>query len=420
MVLRAGDGLTVRAAPHAEDLMRVERARRGTTAPPLASVDSYLVDRAGGRTIIAGFPWFTDWGRDTFISLPGLVLGTGRLDEAGAILSAWAGTVSEGMLPNRFPDGDAPPEHNAVDASLWFIVAVHEFLSRSEAVGRAVPAAIAAALAEATTAILAGYAAGTRFGIALDPSDGLLRAGVPGVQLTWMDAKVGDRVITPRIGKPVEVQALWINALRIAGLRGWGADWSGIEARARTAFAARFANPAGGLHDVVDVDNVPGTADPRLRPNQILAVGGLPFPVIEGAAARAVVDRVEASLLTPLGLRTLTPDDPAYVGQYRGDPRARDGAYHQGTVWPWLIGPFVDAWLAVRGRSEAAKAEARRRFLPPLLAHLGTAGLGHVSEVADGDPPHAPGGCPFQAWSLGELLRVRAMLDVAEEEPDAR
>jgi glycogen debranching enzyme len=230
-----------------------------------------------------------------------------------------------------------------------------------------------------------------------------------------MDAKVGDWVVTPRIGKPVEVQALWINALRIAGLRGWGARWGGIESRARTAFATRFANPAGGLHDVVDVDHAPGTADARLRPNQILAVGGLTFPVIEGAAARAVVDRVEAALLTPLGLRSLAPDDPDYVGRYQGDPRARDGAYHQGTVWPWLIGPFVDAWLAVRDRGEAAKAEARRRFLPPLLAHLGTAGLGHVSEVADGDPPHAPGGCPFQAWSLGELLRVRAMLDVAED-----
>ncbi|TDH60125.1 glycogen debranching protein [Dankookia rubra] len=422
MVLRTGDGLAVRAAPHAEDLMRAERARRGTAAPSFASVDSYLVDRAGGRTIIAGFPWFTDWGRDTFISLRGLVLGTGRLDAAEAILTAWAGTVSEGMLPNRFPDGDAPPEYNAVDASLWFIVAVHEFLSQSEAAGRAVPAAVTGALAAAAVAILAGYAAGTRFGIALDPSDGLLRAGLPGVQLTWMDAKVGDWVVTPRIGKPVEVQALWINALRIAGLRGWGAghgaDWSGIEARARTAFA-RFANPAGGLHDVVDVDHVPGTADPRLRPNQILAVGGLPFPIVAGAAARGVVDRIEASLLTPLGLRSLAPDDPDYAGRYRGGPPARDGAYHQGTVWPWLIGPFVDAWLAVRGRGEAAKAEARRRFLPPLLAHLGTAGLGHVSEVADGDPPHAPGGCPFQAWSLGELLRVRAMLDVAEDGPDA-
>lgn len=419
MVLRAGDGLAVRAASHAGDLMRAERDRRGAATPTIASLDSYLVDRSGGRTIIAGFPWFTDWGRDTFISLRGLALGTGRLDEAEAILSAWAGTVSEGMLPNRFPDADVPPEYNAVDASLWFIVAVHEFLARSDTVGRAVSAAVSATFAAASTAILAGYAAGTRFGIAMDPSDGLLRAGAPGVQLTWMDAKVGDWVVTPRIGKPVEVQALWINALRIAGLRGWGAGWGGIEARARIAFPARFANPAGGLHDVVDVDHVAGTADARLRPNQILAVGGLPFPVIEGAAARGVVDRVEASLLTPLGLRTLAPDDPDYVGLYRGDPRARDGAYHQGTVWPWLIGPFVDAWLAVRGRSEAAKAEARRRFLPPLLAHLGTAGLGHVSEVADGDPPHAPGGCPFQAWSLGELLRLRAMLDVAEDEPDA-
>jgi predicted glycogen debranching enzyme len=420
MVLRAGDGLAVRAAPHAEALVRAERARRGTATPPLAGVDSYLVDRSGGRTILAGFPWFTDWGRDTFIALRGLALGTGRLQEAEAILSAWAGTVSEGMLPNRFPDGDAPPEYNAVDASLWYIVAVHEFLGRTAAAQRPLAPAVAAALAAGCEAILEGYAAGTRFGIALDAADGLLRAGTPGVQLTWMDAKVGDRVVTPRIGKPVEVQALWINALRIAALRGWGGPgrggrgWDGLAAQAHAAFAARFANPAGGLHDVLDVDHVPGTADPRLRPNQILSVGGLPFPLLEGAAARAVVDRVEAALLTPLGLRSLAPSEPGYVGRYRGDPAARDGAYHQGTVWPWLIGPFVDAWLFVRGRSAAAKADARRRFLPPLLAHLDTAGLGHVSEVADGDPPHAPGGCPFQAWSLGELLRVQAMVDTDE------
>ena len=225
-----------------------------------------------------------------------------------------------------------------------------------------------------------------------------------------MDAKVGDQVVTPRIGKPVEVQALWINALRIAAR--WSARWNDLEARARVTFAARFTDPAGGLFDVVDVDHVAGTADARLRPNQILAVGGLPFALLSGAPARAVVDRVEATLLTPLGLRTLSPDDPHYVGHYRGGPAERDDAYHQGTAWPWLMGPFVDAWLSVRGRTETAKSEARARFLAPLLSHLDQAGLGHVSEVADGDPPHLPGGCPFQAWSLGELIRIRRMLDL--------
>ena len=411
IILRTGDGLGVRAAAHAASLAATEQARRNAVMSPLArSARSYQVDRATGRTLIAGFPWFTDWGRDTFIAMRGLVLATGDLAAAQAILAAWAGTVSEGMLPNRFPDAGAAPEYNAVDASLWYIVAVHEFLDACAAAGRTVPALVADRLRTACEAILEGYAAGTRFGIKVD-ADGLLRAGVPGVQLTWMDAKTGDHVVTPRIGKPVEVQALWINALRIAAAR-WSTHWRDLAAKALLAFPTRFVSPAGGLVDVVDVDHVAGTADARLRPNQIFAVGGLPFPLRAGAAARAVVDRVEAKLLTPLGLRTLSPDDPSYAGYYRGGPAERDGAYHQGTAWPWLMGPFVDAWLSVRGRTEDAKAEARTRFLAPLMAHLGHAGLGHVSEVADGDPPHTPGGCPFQAWSLGELIRIRRMLDV--------
>ena len=410
VVLRTGDGLAVRAAAHAADLAATEQARRAA-APSLVgrSARSYRVDRGAGQTLIAGFPWFTDWGRDTFIAMRGLVLATGELTAAEAILTAWAGAVSEGMLPNRFPDAGGAPEYNAVDASLWYIVAVHEFLDGCATAGRAVPAPVAGQLHTACEAILEGYAAGTRFRVGAD-GDGLLRAGVPGVQMTWMDAKVGSHVVTPRIGKPVEVQALWINALRIAAR--WSARWSDLEARARGAFAARFASPDGGLLDVVDADHIEGAADARLRPNQILAVGGLPFPLLSGAAARTVVDRVEAKLLTPLGLRTLSPDDPSYAGHYRGGPAERDGAYHQGTAWPWLLGPFVDAWLSVRGRTEDAKAEARTRFLAPLIAHLGHAGLGHVSEIADGDPPHTPGGCPFQAWSLGELIRIRRMLDV--------
>ncbi|MGH6798154.1 MAG: amylo-alpha-1,6-glucosidase, partial [Roseiarcus sp.] len=286
-------------------------------------------------------------------------------------------------------------------------VAVEDFL-RAAADAGYVPQD-EARLPQAVEAILDGYSRGTRHGIALDP-DGLVRAGEPGVQLTWMDAKIGDRVVTPRIGKPVEIQALWINALRIAGR--WSKRRSQTERAACASFRARFPNPANaGLFDVVDVDHRAGENDGRIRPNQIFAVGGLPDPVLEGDLARDVVDLVERTLLTPLGLRSLAPDDPDYAPHYRGGPAERDAAYHQGTVWPWLIGPFVEAWLRVRGTQDAAKEEARKRFLPPLLDHLETAGLGQVSEVADGDSPHLPGGCPFQAWSVGELIRVQRMLD---------
>jgi predicted glycogen debranching enzyme len=411
MILRAGDGLSVRPAAYAEMLAAEELGRR-VAAPKRAGVpnpagvvaSSYLVDRGTGRTVLAGFPWFTDWGRDSFIALRGLAIATGRLREAQAVLLEWAGTVSQGMLPNRFPDDGGAPEYNAVDASLWFIVAVHDFLAATAAPDTQV----AQRLGDAVGAILDGYAAGTRFGIAAD-GDGLIRAGVAGVQLTWMDAKLGDWVVTPRIGKPVEVQALWINALQIG--RRWSQRWAPLEAVARASFAERFPAPAGGLYDVIDADHVPGANDASLRPNQIFAVGGLPFPVLEGVAARAVVDVVERHLLTPMGLRTLAPTDPAYVGRYGGSPAQRDGAYHQGTVWPWLLGAFVQAWLRVHGSGPRQIDEAKERFLNPLLAHLETAGLGHVSEVADGDAPHTPGGCPFQAWSVGELIRIQAMLE---------
>ncbi len=402
MVLRAGDGLALRAAAHAEALAAREAARRAAAGRLGSAAASYVVDRAPGRTVLAGFPWFTDWGRDSFIAIRGLLIGAGRLDEAAAVLRQWAGAVDAGMLPNRFPDGGGAPEFNAVDASLWFIVAVHDFL-------QAAPAAAETErlLAAAVQAILQGYAAGTRYGIAAD-ADGLLRAGVAGVQLTWMDAKTGDHVVTPRIGKPVEVQALWLNALRIAAR--WSDAWAALERRATAAFLARFPMPGGGLYDVVDADHVAGKLDASLRPNQIFAVGGLPFQILHGEAAAAVLAVVEAKLLTPLGLRSLAPDDPGYIGRYAGGPAARDAAYHQGTVWPWLLAAFVQAWLRVHGDNPANRATAAARFLPPLRAHLQTAGLGHVSEVADGDPPHMPGGCPFQAWSLGELLRIESML----------
>jgi len=224
-----------------------------------------------------------------------------------------------------------------------------------------------------------------------------------------MDARVGDRVITPRIGKPIEIQALWLNALHVAAR--FNRAWLEPLARGRAAVGARFWIDRGYLADVVDVDHVAGTRDASFRPNQILAVGGLPLAVVDGDRARAVVDAVEARLLTLIGLRSLAPGEPGYAARYEGDSTARDAVYHQGTVWPWLLGAFVDAWLRVRGNSDRDRAEARRRFLDPLRDHLSDAGLGHVSEIADAEPPFTPRGCPFQAWSLGELIRIeREML----------
>lgn len=396
---------TEAAAAHATQLAHTEQQRRSALGSRLErSADAYVVARNEGRTILAGFPWFTDWGRDTFIAMRGLLIATGRLDEAAAILLEWSGTLSEGMLPNRFPDYGDTPEYNSVDASLWFVIAVHDYLSTNHA-----KADTRTHLQQAVETILTGYTNGTRFNIKASVDDGLLDAGVPGVQLTWMDAKVGDWVVTPRIGKPVEVQALWINALRIAAT--WNPHWQPAAERALQAFHQRFTDPSTqALFDNVDVDFVKGTVDRSIRPNQIFAVGGLPFPLLDDVAARAVLDQVEAQLLTPLGLRTLAPSDPAYRGHYGGSPLERDGAYHQGTVWPWLLGPFVEAWLRVHCAEPDAGARAKARFLDPLYAHLDHAGLGHLSEIAAGDAPHTPAGTPFQAWSLGELLRIENLL----------
>jgi len=393
--------------PRAIDAVRdAERARRDAFPSPLhRAADAYVVRRGAGRTLVAGYPWFTDWGRDTFISLRGVALATGRLDVAREIVLEWAAAVSDGMLPNRFADHGETPEYNAVDASLWYVIAGSEWLA---AAGDAVTAADRLRFERAADAILEGYAKGTRYGIRAD-ADGLLASGAPGVQLTWMDAKVGDWVVTPRRGKPVEVQALWINALRLAGAR--RAEWAALADRATASFHARFWNEErGALFDVLDVDGVAGAVDPAFRPNQLFAIGGLPFALLDGERARRVVDAVEEKLWTPLGLRSLAPDEAEYTARYAGGVRERDGAYHRGTVWPWLAGAFVEAWLRVRGGSDAAKRAARERFFAPLCAHVETAGLGHVSEIADAEAPHAPRGCPFQAWSLGELLRIEALL----------
>jgi predicted glycogen debranching enzyme len=307
------------------------------------------------------------------------------------------------MIPNHFADLGGEPQFNSVDASLWFIAAVDALrLAAARTAPDLLSASEDAQLQDAIHAILRGYRRGTRFGIRAD-GDGLLAAGEPGAALTWMDAVVDGHPVTSRIGKPVEVQALWINALRIAGRQ--NAEWRALAAQAIESFRRRFWNaPAGALYDVVDVDHVVGTSDGSIRPNQIFAVGGLPFALLEGDQARRVVDTVEQQLWTPAGLRTLAPGSPGYAGRYEGDGPTRDAAYHQGTAWPWLIGAFVDAWLRVRDRDAATIREARTRFLDPLLARLDENGLGHLSEVADGDAPHLGRGAPFQAWSLGEAL----------------
>jgi predicted glycogen debranching enzyme len=367
------------------------------------NADHYIVRRGDGCTILAGYPWFTDWGRDTFVALRGICLATGRIATARRILLEWADSVSEGMLPNRFPDGGEAPEFNAVDASLWFVIAVHDLLRAADGT-RSVTDAHRRRLLAAVDQILRGYTRGTRFGIHLD-SDGLLAAGVPGQQLTWMDSKVGDDVVTPRIGKPVEVQALWLNALAFAGRD--SAEWRRLFERGLALFQAKFWNAERScLFDVVDVNHQPGQNDGSLRPNQIFAIGGLPVQLLAGARAHHVVDTVERALVTPFGLRSLAPGDQGYTSRYEGNASSRDHAYHQGTVWPWLTGAFVEAWLRVRDNSRQARVEARDRFVRPMLGGLDRLGLGHLPEITDAEAPFTLRGSPFQAWSMGELMRL--------------
>jgi len=372
------------------------------------AADQFIVEspRVARATVLAGYPWFGDWGRDTMIALPGLCLTTGRHAVAREILASFAGAVHNGLLPNRFADDGSGAEYNTVDASLWFFHAVHAYAQASGDWGFA-----QAEMLPVLKTILDAHISGTDYGICVDPADGLLRAGVPGVQLTWMDAKVGDWVVTPRIGKPVEINALWHNALCVtaglaarAGQESLAADCQARAAQAKASFGSAFWNAdARCLYDVIAPD---GSPDASLRPNQILAAS-LPFPVIEGDQAKAVVDAVQAALLTPRGLRTLAPDAPDYHGHYGpGDQAARDGAYHQGTAWSWLLGAFVDAHLKVY----CDKAAARASIAPLLSDGLSEYGVGSLCEIADGDAPHAPNGCPAQAWSVGEILRACALL----------
>jgi len=360
--------------------------------------------KAAGKTIIAGYPWFSDWGRDTMIALPGLTLPTGRAGDAATILRTFGRHVSRGMLPNRFPDGGEAlqdGEYNTVDATLWFFHALDCYFEATRDL------ALLAELLPVMRDILEWHQRGTRFGIGADPADGLLRAGVPGVQLTWMDAKVGDWVVTPRIGKPVEINALWHFA-HVAMARwqealefGSGARYIQAAQRIRESFRARFWNGAY-LHDVIDTPA--GGDDASLRPNQIFAVS-LGAGLLDEIQAHAVVEICARELLTPVGLRSLARGDAAYAPRFAGGPLQRDGAYHQGTVWSWLLGPFALAHYAVFGDAEHALG-----LLSGMAAHLDDACVGQVSEVFDGDAPFTPGGCCAQAWGVAETLRAHDLL----------
>lgn len=367
---------------------------------PGSRMEEQALARASGdeaRTVIAGYHWFTDWGRDTMISLDGLTLCTGRYQEARSILRTFANYIQDGLLPNLFPEGQRKALYHTVDATLWYFHALdryHRVTGDSETL---------LALRPVLQSVIEHHHNGTHFGIGVDRHDGLLRAGAEGYQLTWMDAKVDGWVVTPRRGKPVEIQALWYNALRC--MVEWGEmaeeethQWAVMATRARQSFNERFWHQEGGyLLDVIDGEQ---GDDPSFRPNQILAIG-LQHPILDESRWRSVVDAVEHKLLTPVGLRSLSRDHRDYKPMYFGDLRARDAAYHQGTVWAWLIGPFIDAWLKVY--KDASKA---RDMLGGFRSHLLEDGIGTVSEIFDAEPPYHPRGCIAQAWSVAELLRV--------------
>jgi predicted glycogen debranching enzyme len=350
------------------------------------------------RTVIAGYHWFTDWGRDTMISLEGLTLATKRYREADYILRTFGHYVRDGLIPNMFPDGAREGLYHTADASLWFFHAVHRYASITGEMGTV------RALLPRLTEIVRHHLVGTRFGIRVDPADGLLVQGQEGYQLTWMDAKVDDWVVTPRRGKAVEINALWYNALRL--LHGWRREVDGADdrelaehaARAHRSFNERFWYADGGyLFDVIDG---PGGNDPALRPNQILAFS-LEHPALDELRWARVLDVVRERLVTPVGLRSLAPGHADYKPKYYGDLRSRDAAYHQGTVWAWLIGPYLDAWLKVHPGDRAGVMKALEGF----KAHLSQACVGSISEIFDAEEPYTPRGCVAQAWSVAEVLR---------------
>ena len=386
-------------------------AQEGVAAQLVLAADQFVVlpgsrldeaarARAEGnetRTVIAGYHWFTDWGRDTMISLEGLTLATGRHREARAILRTFARYVRNGLLPNLFPEGQRQGLYHTVDATLWYFHAIDRYLRTTD------DRETLELLFPTLESIVARHEGGTDFGIGMDPRDMLIRAAAPGYQLTWMDAKVGDWIVTPRRGKPVEIQALWYNALRL--MERWSemlgkppTHYADVAAEAHDAFNRRFWYERGQhLYDVVDGEQ---GDDAAFRPNQVFAIS-LGFPILDETRWRPVIDRVHERLLTPYGLRTLDPEHPDYHPHYEGSLKSRDAAYHQGLVWAWLIGHFVDAWARVHG--DVAEA---RRFLAPFERHLTEAGIGTISEIFDAEPPFVARGCIAQAWSVAEVLRA--------------
>jgi len=396
------------AATRAAELQRRQRLIASSPVDdPLAcsltiAASQYLVRRGEDWTVIAGYPWFTDWGRDTMISLPGLTLCTGKPEIARSILRNYARHTDMGMLPNRFVDSGEAAEFNTVDATLWFFEAARAYVAATNDYDF-----IRNELYEVLAQIIEFHIKGTRYNIKA-AENGLLNAGAPGVQLTWMDAKIGDWVVTPRSGNPVEIQALWYNALRI--MEDLAARFSDDDRRKKYSSLAAFTsgtfnrtfwnNDAQCLYDVINGD----APDGSIRPNQIFAVS-LHHSMLSPERARAVVEKVEQELLTPVGLRTLNHSDSRYRATYEGNQYSRDSAYHQGTVWPWLLGPFVSAYVRVHGGTAQARARAHD-FLRGIEAHLSEAGLGQISEIFDGDVPHRPRGCFAQAWSVAEILRA--------------
>jgi predicted glycogen debranching enzyme len=347
-------------------------------------------DGKPGTSVIAGYPWFSDWGRDTMISLPGLLLVTGRYHQAREVLCVFAQYVSQGMIPNVFGDYSNQPEYNTVDASLWFIHACFEYARLSGD-----SATFEKTLKPTCQQIIEGYRDGTRYHIHMDPADGLIAQGDIHTQLTWMDARCGDVTFTPRQGKPVEINALWYHALVLMGMKDLAAK---VAANFQKAF---YIGPTSGLADVVEGDR----KDTAIRPNQIFAVS-LPNSPLTAEQQAAVVEVVRRELLTPVGLRTLNRNAPGYRGRYTGDQFNRDGAYHNGTVWPWLLGGFLEAYLKVHNRSDASVAQVKE-WLTPLVSHMKDEGaIGQIAEIFDGDAPHRPVGCPAQAWSIAEVLRI--------------
>lgn len=367
-------------------------------------IASRLDDGAWHTTVLAGFPWFADWGRDTMICLPGLLIAPGRLDEAKSTLALFARHIRNGLVPNRFDDYGGEPEYNTVDASLWFIHAVHELHKANAAL-------VDDALRNACKKIIASYRHGTDFNIRMD-DDGLIACGSPETQLTWMDAKRNGIAFTPRHGKPVEIAALWHHALRCGAKLGVGDDLGSLADRVAESIRTKFWwNERNCLHDVLMPTGGGWKADDLARPNQLFAVS-LEHSPLSQQQQQGVVNIARETLLTPVGLRTLAPGSPKYVGRYEGDMMQRDAAYHNGTVWPWLIGPYCEALLRSENFSDDAKLEVRET-IAPLLADLNNGCLGQLAEIYDGDEPRHADGCPAQAWSVAEMLRVLMLIEGA-------